>query len=139
MFTNYSPQTIEPVWQRSWEQAGLYRALESANRPKSYCLDFFPYPSDERLHVGHCRNYIPTDVTSRYKRMRGFNVLHPMGWDAFGEPADSDEVDARETAFSQATGQQHLADREVHKVNYVPGKVLNIVTREIHATGMDRQ
>ena len=84
----YRPQEIEPKWQAAWEQAGLYRASESSDRPKYYCLDFFPYPSGDGLHVGHCRNYIPTDVMSRFQRMRGLNVLHPMGWDAFGEPSE---------------------------------------------------
>jgi len=84
----YRPQEIEPKWQALWEQSGLYLADDTSQRPKYYCLDFFPYPSGDGLHVGHCRNYIPTDVMSRYKRMRGFNVLHPMGWDAFGEPSE---------------------------------------------------
>jgi len=77
----------------AWEEAGLYRASETGDRPKFYCLDFFPYPSGEGLHVGHCRNYIPTDVISRFMRMRGYNVLHPMGWDAFGEPAEQYAVE----------------------------------------------
>lgn len=84
----YRPQEIEPKWQAFWEQMGLYRAAEANEKLKYYCLDFFPYPSGEGLHVGHCRNYIPTDVMSRFRRMRGFNVLHPMGWDAFGEPSE---------------------------------------------------
>jgi leucyl-tRNA synthetase len=88
MFPTYNPQTIEPKWQKTWEESGIYRASEGGNRPKFYCMEFFPYPSGDGLHVGHCRNYVPTDVISRYYRMRGYNVLHPMGWDAFGEPAE---------------------------------------------------
>ena len=84
----YIPQEIEPRWQETWESSGLYHARESSDKPKFYCLDFFPYPSGEGLHVGHCRNYIPTDVISRFYRMKGWNVLHPMGWDSFGEPSE---------------------------------------------------
>ncbi len=85
---DYNPQEIEARWQRWWEDNGIYRTHETSDQAKYYCLDFFPYPSGDGLHVGHCRNYVPTDVISRYKRMRGYNVLHPMGWDAFGEPAE---------------------------------------------------
>jgi leucyl-tRNA synthetase len=84
----YNPQAIEPKWQQRWEKDGLYIAHDANDKQKYYCMDFFPYPSGDGLHVGHCRNYIPTDVLSRYKRMQGYNVLHPMGWDAFGEPTE---------------------------------------------------
>jgi leucyl-tRNA synthetase len=88
MLDSYNPQEIESKWLHAWQASELYRAEEQPDKPKYYCLDFFPYPSGEGLHVGHCRNYVPTDVISRYMRMRGYNVLHPMGWDAFGEPTE---------------------------------------------------
>ena len=89
----YNPHAIEAKWQKRWADAALYRTPQADGRPTFYCLDFFPYPSGAGLSVGHCRNYVPTDVISRYHRMKGDAVLHPMGWDAFGLPAENEAID----------------------------------------------
>jgi leucyl-tRNA synthetase len=84
----YNPKDIEGKWQKKWAEELLYKTDITTNKEKIYVLDMFPYPSGEGLHVGHPKGYIATDIYSRMKKMRGFEVLHPMGWDAFGLPAE---------------------------------------------------
>lgn len=89
----YQPQAIEPKWQKYWDDNKTFKTEDTSSKPKFYALDMFPYPSGAGLHVGHPEGYTATDIVSRYKRMRGYNVLHPMGWDAFGLPAEQYAMD----------------------------------------------
>jgi leucyl-tRNA synthetase len=103
----YSPAAIEPKWQKRWEDERTFEAVRHPGKPKMYALDMFPYPSGSGLHVGHPEGYTATDIVARYKRMRGFDVLHPMGWDAFGLPAEQHAI--RTGTHPRDTTQQNIA------------------------------
>lgn len=125
--STYDPQNIETKWQQYWQNNKTFKTPEGHDKPKYYVLDMFPYPSGSGLHVGHPEGYTATDIVARYKRMKGFNVLHPIGWDAFGLPAEQYAVKTgthpRETTEKninrfreqlQALGFSYDWDREVN-------------------------
>ncbi len=103
----YNPKDLEPKWQQTWEESKIYYADDSSDKPKKFILEFFPYPSGAAMHVGHVRNYAIGDAMARFARMRGYNVMHPMGWDAFGLPAENYAIKTGITprqAIDQNTG-----------------------------------
>ncbi|MDP6934975.1 MAG: class I tRNA ligase family protein, partial [Myxococcota bacterium] len=106
--TRYDPSRIEPRWQSYWEDQQTFRAVEDPDKPKYYTLCMFPYPSGSGLHVGHPESYTAIDIVARYKRMQGFSVLNPIGWDAFGLPAERAAV--REGRHPAEITQENIAN-----------------------------
>src|SRR5580692_229513 len=114
----YDHSSIEPKWQARWRDAGLHKTPTDPQKPKFYARDMFPYPSGAGLHVGHCEGYTATDILTRWKRMQGFSVLHPMGWDAFGLPAENYAI--KHGVHPLVTTQQAIASfrRQIDAVGF---------------------
>src|SRR5256885_11936314 len=102
----YNAREVEPRWQKTWAERSIFATPNADPRPKYYVLEMFPYPSG-RIHMGHVRNYAMGDVVARFKRATGLNVLHPMGWDAFGMPAENAAMDRK--AHPSAWTHQNIA------------------------------
>jgi len=151
----YDPAAIEPKWQRFWRERKVFKALNPGDagfdprQPKFYALDMFPYPSAAGLHVGHPEGYTATDIVSRWKRAKGFNVLHPMGWDAFGLPAEQYAIQtnthpATTTAANIATFRAQLQrlgfsydwDREISTADPKYFRWTQWIWKQLHARGL---
>ena len=118
---SYNFLEIEKKWQNYWLENKVFKASDNSNKPKYYVLDMFPYPSGTGLHVGHPLGYIASDIISRFKRNKGFNVLHPMGFDSFGLPAEQ---------YAVKTGQHPKATTEKKVKVHSIGDFLNILPNQ---------
>ncbi|TNF33114.1 MAG: leucine--tRNA ligase [Deltaproteobacteria bacterium] len=149
---HYPHADVEPRWQAFWLENRTFRAEDHSDKPKFYALDMFPYPSGAGLHVGHPEGYTATDIISRYKRMRGYNVLHPMGWDAFGLPAEQHALEtgthpAVTTARNVATFKRQIQrlglaydwDREVNTTDPHYFKWTQWIFLQLHERGLAYQ
>src|SRR3712207_7706868 len=108
---DYNFRDIEKKWQQRWENDQTYHVEENPEKKKFYVLNMFPYPSGAGLHVGHPLGYIASDIYARYKRLRGFNVLNPMGYDAYGLPAEQYAIQRSEEHTSELQSRQYLVCR----------------------------
>ena len=150
MAERYPFDQIESKWQKHWDENKTFKALDHlTDKPKYYILDMFPYPSGAGLHVGHPEGYTATDMLARYKRMRGFNVLHPMGWDAFGLPAEQYAIEtgtppAIKTAENIATFKRQIKslgfsydwDREINTTDEAYYKWTQWIFLQLYKKGL---
>ncbi|MCS6968552.1 MAG: leucine--tRNA ligase [Cytophagales bacterium] len=118
MASEYNPRAIEPKWQQYWRENNIYKIDNDSTKPKYYVLDMFPYPSGAGLHVGHPLGYIASDIVARFKRLKGFNVLHPMGFDSFGLPAEQYAIETGQ--HPAVTTAQNIATfkRQLEKIGF---------------------
>lgn len=117
MESRYDFRMIEKKWRAEWEKNPINK--EDAVKPKFYCLDMFPYPSGSGLHVGHWRGYVLSDVVSRYKVLQGYQVLHPMGWDAFGLPAENYAIKTNTHPRVSTDANIKNAKRQLHEISAI--------------------
>jgi leucyl-tRNA synthetase len=127
MAERYNPQDIESKWQQRWESDALYKSEPAGDKPKYYILDFYPYPSGEGMSVGHARNYVPTDVVARFYRMRGYNVLHPIGFDAFGLPTENAAIKLKKSPheLNERYSANYIRQYKLMGLSYDWSRVIN--------------